>query len=433
MRHRFAVQNWLRASFLLRPGRRPPRGADRAGGPRAPLDRRGRGDGDERRDPHRRRLRHHGAARGRDRLVRRRRRDPPLDLGVARADRPRRRARPRGHPRRRDPAAPGASARAARGGRQAHRARRRHGGRTARAPRDRRRAGLPRPLPQTLAVGAGRRCPDRDPAVDARRRPGAPAGDLRRGRHVDLGAVRPLGHDRRRRPGRVLRLRRVPRDPAPHGRGGRRQGDALPRRRPADARRARGRAGRERAGRAGARSLRRAPCSPTCDRASRSRPGSRRASSPPPRRSRPRSRRGSAGSRPTAASGSATGRSRSSRSPPCGGGSSSASRSRSSSPGSFAASSTRGGGHRRTRRSSTPSGSRTRSTCSTRCRTASTRRSTSAAARSRGASGSGSCWRGRSSPTPRSSCSSSRRARSTPTPRRASRATCGAPASGGRR
>ena len=93
---------------------------------------------------------------------------------------------------------------------------------------------------------------DRDPAVDARRRPGAPAWDLRRGRHVDLGAVRPLGHDRRRRPGRVLRLRRVPRDPAPHRRGGRRQGDALPRRRPADARRARGRAGRERAGRAGA-------------------------------------------------------------------------------------------------------------------------------------------------------------------------------------
>ena len=32
LRHRFAVQNWLRASFL-RPGRRPPRGTHRAGGP----------------------------------------------------------------------------------------------------------------------------------------------------------------------------------------------------------------------------------------------------------------------------------------------------------------------------------------------------------------------------------------------------------------
>ena len=75
------------------------------------------------------------------------------------------------------------------------------------------------------------RCPGRDPPVDARRRPGAPARDLRRGRHVDRRALRPVGHDRRRRPGRVLRLRRVPRDPAPHGRGSRRQGDARARRR----------------------------------------------------------------------------------------------------------------------------------------------------------------------------------------------------------
>ena len=72
-------------------------------------------------------------------------------------DRPRRRADPRAHARARDPAAPGASARAARGGRSAHRARRRHRGGASRAPRDRRGAGVLRPLPRALAERAARR------------------------------------------------------------------------------------------------------------------------------------------------------------------------------------------------------------------------------------------------------------------------------------
>ena len=56
--------------------------------------------------------------------------------------------------RRRDQAAAGAPARAARGGRQADRARRRHRRRLARAARHRRRAGVLRPLPRAIAGGA---------------------------------------------------------------------------------------------------------------------------------------------------------------------------------------------------------------------------------------------------------------------------------------
>ena len=85
-----------------------------------------------------------------------------------------------------------------------------------------------------------------------------------------------------------------------------------------------------------------------------------------------------------------------------------------------------------TTRSSPRSPSRTPRTSSTRCPRGSTRPSTSAGARSRAASASGSCWRARSSRTPRCSCSSSRRAPSTRTPRRGSPTACARRAPAGR-
>ena len=115
-------------------------------------------------------------------------------------------------------AAAGAPARPARGGRQADRARRRHRRGPARAARDRRRARVLRPLPPPLAARPHRRRPRRDAAVDARRLPGLHPGSLRRGRDLDRRALRALGEDRHRRAGRVLRLRGVPRHPAAHRR-----------------------------------------------------------------------------------------------------------------------------------------------------------------------------------------------------------------------
>ena len=157
-----------------RAGGRAPRRARRPGRPRPALDRRGRRDGLERRDARGRRVRHHRPALGRDRLVRRRRGHPAVVLGRARAwsscsacrcscsssatvIRPLQ-ARQRGP---------------ARGGRAAHGARRRHRRRPARAARDRRRAGVLRPLPRAARRRCGWRRPRRAAAVDAGRRAGA--------------------------------------------------------------------------------------------------------------------------------------------------------------------------------------------------------------------------------------------------------------------
>ena len=78
----------------------------------------------------------------------------------------------------------------ARGGRQADRARRGHRRRAARAARHRRRAGVLRPLSPPLAGGPSRRRSRRASAVDARRRPGLRPGTLRRGRHLARRPVR---------------------------------------------------------------------------------------------------------------------------------------------------------------------------------------------------------------------------------------------------
>ena len=141
-----------------RPGRRAPRRAYRSRGPRSrsPPARSWRPSRTTRsaRAAHSTSLARRS---GRDRLVRRRRRDPALELGRARARRARRRPAPRRHARRRDQAAPAAAARPARGGRPAHGARRRHRCRPPRAARDRRRAGVLRPLPASArSACAGR-------------------------------------------------------------------------------------------------------------------------------------------------------------------------------------------------------------------------------------------------------------------------------------
>ena len=191
-----------------------------------PDDGRGRRHRLERRHAGRRRLRHHGAPRGRDRLLLRRRDHPALVVGRARARRAARRARARAEPLVRDPAAAGAAARAARAGRPADRARRRHGLGAAGAARDRGRAGLPRPLPEPLRAGAPRGRPRRAAAVHARLGAGAAARDLRRHRHLARRAARRRGHDHVRRARRLLRLRGLPRHPAPHRGRDRRQGHA---------------------------------------------------------------------------------------------------------------------------------------------------------------------------------------------------------------
>ena len=122
------------------------------------------------------------------------------------------------------------------------------------------------------------------------------------------------GQDRNRRPRRVLRLRGVPRHPAPHRRGGGRQDHPLPRRRAPYGGRP-----RRREARGGARrSCRRA----SCRRGARGPAvGARRRAGPPhlhrlvePPTRPPRSPTASAGSATTAASRSAACRSRSSRS-----------------------------------------------------------------------------------------------------------------------
>ena len=98
----------------------------------------------------------------------------------------------------------------------------------------------------------------RDAAVDARCRPGAPAGALRRARDVGRRAPRGVRRHHGGPARRVLRLRRLPRDPAAHlGRGGG-EDHARARRRAADAAGARGRARRQGSGRPAAGAARRA-------------------------------------------------------------------------------------------------------------------------------------------------------------------------------
>ena len=174
MRHRFAVQNWLQASFRLAQVVAPPRGALRARRAR-------RGSRPARSSRRSRTTRCAPAARSTSPRASRARSSSYVVVAVillsvvgrARARRPARRAGARARCSGRDPAAPGAPARAARGGREADRARRRHGRRAARAARDRRRAGVLRPLPPPLAAGAAGGRARRAAAVDARRGAGA--------------------------------------------------------------------------------------------------------------------------------------------------------------------------------------------------------------------------------------------------------------------
>ena len=105
----------------------------------------------------------------------------------------------------------------------------------ARPARDRRRAGLPRPLPEPLRAGAPRGRSRRAAAVHARLGAGPAARDLRRHRHLARRAARGRGDDQSRRARRLLRLRGLPRHPAPHRGRDRRQGDARVRRREPDA------------------------------------------------------------------------------------------------------------------------------------------------------------------------------------------------------
>ena len=92
----------------------------------------------------------------------------------------------------------------------------RHRQRAAGAARHRRRARLPRPLRPRLAEGAGGRRAGGPAAVAARRVPGAAARRLRGARRLARRAVRGAGPDHAGRARRVLRLRRVPDDPAAH-------------------------------------------------------------------------------------------------------------------------------------------------------------------------------------------------------------------------
>ena len=217
-------------------GRRTPRRPHRARDQERALDRRGRGDGLERRHARGRSLRHHSPALRRDRVVHRRRGDPALRVGDARARGPPRRARARAADGDGDQAAPGPAGRATRGGRKADRSRRGHRRGAARAARDRRRERVLPPLPEPLAGGAAGRRPRCASAVDPRRGPGLHTRALRRPRHLAQRTLRSLRADRRRRPGRLLRVRRVPRAAVAHGCRSRRQDHAVVRRREEDAR-----------------------------------------------------------------------------------------------------------------------------------------------------------------------------------------------------
>ena len=107
----------------------------------------------------------------------------------------------------------------------------RHRQRPAGAARHRRRAGLPRPLPPRVADHPARRRRGRQAAVGARRPPGLPARRLRGARRLARRALRRRRHDHARRAGRLLRLLRLPDDPAAHRHRVRQQGDPRPRRR----------------------------------------------------------------------------------------------------------------------------------------------------------------------------------------------------------
>ena len=100
-----------------RAGRRAPRRPSRPRHPQQALHGRGRRHGLERRDARRRRLRHHRPAGRRRRRVLRRCLHPAVGVRRPRAHRPGRRARARHPARHGHQAPPGATARAARGGR----------------------------------------------------------------------------------------------------------------------------------------------------------------------------------------------------------------------------------------------------------------------------------------------------------------------------
>ena len=242
MRHRYAVQNWLQASYRLIQvvGYHSARSGDALRGELSTGEVVATVSNDA--------LRAGGAfdilARlsRRDRLLCRRRGDPARDLAEARAARPHRGAGPDALAQRRDQAAAGASAPAAGGGRPADRARGRHRSRAPHPARRGRRAGVLQPLPRPLGRGAARGRACRRPAVDARRGAGAAARPLRRARHLGGRAPRRLGRHHARRARLVLRLRRIPRDPAAHLGRGRGEDDARRCRRAEDAPGARGRA-----------------------------------------------------------------------------------------------------------------------------------------------------------------------------------------------
>ena len=93
---------------------------------------------------------------------------------------------------------------------------------------DRRRAGLPRPLPPRVAGHPAGRRPGGPAAVGARRAAGVPARRLRGARGLARRPVRRGRPDHPRRAGRVLRLRGVPDDPAAHRHRVRQQADPRP-------------------------------------------------------------------------------------------------------------------------------------------------------------------------------------------------------------
>ena len=112
---------------------------------------------------------------------------------------------------------------------------RRHRRGPARAARRRRRAGVLRPLPAALRERSPRRRQGRDAPVDARRRAGAPARAVRRARDVGRRAPRGVRGHHGRPARRVLRLRRLPRHSAANLGGGGREDHARARRRAPDA------------------------------------------------------------------------------------------------------------------------------------------------------------------------------------------------------